>query len=61
MLLIKKDKVDDNDNVEFNVEKAALQFCFLDDFSTKGCESLARSYQQTVNIIRKWLLAGTRL
>ena len=54
MLLIKKDRVDDNDNVEFNVEKAALQFFFLDDFSTKGCESLARSYQQTVNIIRKW-------
>ena len=54
MLLIKKDKVDDNDNVEFNVEKAALLFCFLDDFSTKGCESLARSFQQTVNIIRKW-------
>ena len=54
MLLIKKDKVDDNDNVEFNVEKAALQFCFLDDFSTKGCESLARSYQQTVNNISKW-------
>ena len=54
MLLIKKDKVDDNDNVEFKVEKAALQFCFLDYFSTKGCESLARSYQQTVNNISKW-------
>ena len=54
MILIKKDKVDDNDNVEFNIKKAALQFCVLNNFSTKGCESLARSYQQTVNIIRKW-------
>ena len=54
MILIKRIKSMITIMLNLASKRQHSNFVFSIIFSTKGCESLARSYQQTVNIIRKW-------